>query len=647
MNPRNDPGAAVTGSLVPVTAEWALHGKMPDDRRYRLLDWSDAVLGRQNFEEALSRYSPGTLDKLPQAMLSFLPTQQPDLHYVAVAIHSWPEDEKHDAYGREIEFTSFFCVPYSQLSASAASYQAMYEAFRPIRLPTPSRVPIQATLTVTPPRMPPSGDLALRVAALLLTGRPVCVLDADQISLEERLGFIDSVMSLLPYGMRSRMSAATWTSSTYRQHKFRLFFSSAPRATDQKDHVVFWGRPELADIPDDPTYARDYLVWLEQLAQQPALRLADQTDEMGFAVKEVLQMLERNGVYSQADEDEDLAAETAATFTSPVPSVSSRPAAGAALITESLSSRISREDREGLRSDIASLENYLLRNKSVPAEERETYRSVITTRGLLAPRPDVLGELAAAFYDVLLRLAFGTPLTYEAYCQVEDVLGHPRGEPPHRALLEAISSSGPQDARVQAIVLWALGGTSLSRWFRSGELDIIELVGTLAGDWPRPDHATVVCEVALRYLSEMRDHYSRRSVADALHERGYLAPALQRRYQDRVQYQAETLDGFLRVAYPGGLSRTAVSRILTGTGSPPTVALLVAVLLRVSDPADAAAAREDYLRGMLDSADLNAETRTALDMPTRRKPAPDTSTLEPRSPDRTLRRFGDRRFPRP
>ena len=90
----------------------------------------------------------------------------------------------------------------------------------------------------------PDDELAARTAALLLTGNPVCILDADRVSLTDRLEFIDSVMSLLPYGMWSRMSASTWTSSTYQGHKFRLFFSNAPRQINEQDHVVIWGHPE-------------------------------------------------------------------------------------------------------------------------------------------------------------------------------------------------------------------------------------------------------------------------------------------------------------------------------------------------------------------------------------------------------------------
>ena len=601
----------MTGAAVRVTAEWALRGKMASDRGYRLLDWSEQTLGRRNFEEALTRYSPGTLDDLPQVMLSFLPTDQPDLHYVALGIHNWPEDDKNDAFGRKVEFTSLFCVPYRQLAPAAISYQAMYEAFRPVQLPTPGRVPVEVELAVKPPRVHPAGGLALRAAALLLTGRPVCVLDADQASLADRLGFIDSVMSLLPYGMRSRMSAATWTSSSYREHKFRLFFSNALRVTKERDHMVFWGRPDLAEIPADHGYARDYLAWLEHMAQQPARQLAGQTDEAGFSGKEVLQMLERNGVGRREDEDSAAGGPQRAFAPAGLLPLGGQ-VTGAARMVESCSKRISCADLSGLRSDLGDLETYLLDNQPVPAGERESCRDVIAARGLLAPRLDVPGALAASLYDILLRLAFGLPLTYQGYCQVEDCLGPPPGEPPHRALLEAIGGGGLHDLRVQAILLWSFGSSNLRNWFHSSELDVTRLIDELAGDWPRARHARIMCEFTLRFLAAMPGRYAAPLLADTLHRHGYLAQVLQQRYPDEAQYQADALDRFLHAAYPGGLDRDAISRILAGSGSPPTVALLTAVLGRLASGADAELAGREYLRGALSLTNFHAGTRALL-----------------------------------
>ncbi len=140
------------------------------------------------------------------------------------------------------------------------------------------RVPV-AGQSWQPPVIDP---LAMRVAALLLTGRSVCVLQAQDVPVADRLGFIDAVMTLLPYGFRAKMTAATWTRATYRDHRFRLFFSDAPRANQRRDHVVSWGHPETAVITPADGAAHEYLTWLEDTLIRPVARLTRLTDACGF-----------------------------------------------------------------------------------------------------------------------------------------------------------------------------------------------------------------------------------------------------------------------------------------------------------------------------------------------------------------------------
>ena len=71
----------------------------------------------------------------------------------------------------------------------------------------------------------------------------MCIIDANAVDMHDRLRLIDGVMGLLPYGLRSRMSASTWTTSTHQRHKFRLFFSNSPRVSfdsKERDHVLSW-----------------------------------------------------------------------------------------------------------------------------------------------------------------------------------------------------------------------------------------------------------------------------------------------------------------------------------------------------------------------------------------------------------------------
>ena len=120
----------MTGTQLSV--EWALWGKEAQSRDYRLLECSDGGIGAGAFTEAITRYSPGNLERLPQVTVSWLRPQDGE-RYLAMAIH----DEGpglHDPGGRKIVFTRYFCAPYDQIAAQTGSYQSMHAAFDPVRL---------------------------------------------------------------------------------------------------------------------------------------------------------------------------------------------------------------------------------------------------------------------------------------------------------------------------------------------------------------------------------------------------------------------------------------------------------------------------------------------------------------------------------
>lgn len=94
--------------------------------------------------------------------------------------------------------------------------------------------------------------LAWQTAAHLLTTRPVCVLGAGTAPFGQRLRFLDLVMSRLPYGARSQMSAATLVNPVYAGHRHRLYFASAPRPAApgrEPDICVQWDRPDTGFEP--------------------------------------------------------------------------------------------------------------------------------------------------------------------------------------------------------------------------------------------------------------------------------------------------------------------------------------------------------------------------------------------------------------
>lgn len=272
-----------SGEIV-VDAQWALHGKASGTSGDRVLACSTGDLAMVNFADAISRFQLGALHALPQVSVSYARPVKSGRSYLALAIHK-PADQGQvalDADGRPVTYTNYFCLPYGPLAASGVTYRAMHEALFGLRLPTANGAPLRVTIPERP-WQPPVGDLlAMRVAALLLTGRSVCVLKARQVPVEGRLGFIDTVMALLPYGFRAKMTAATWTRATYRDHRFRLFFSDAPRGEQRRDHVVSWGGPETAVVTPQDGAAHEYLTWLEETLIEPMARLNRLTESYGF-----------------------------------------------------------------------------------------------------------------------------------------------------------------------------------------------------------------------------------------------------------------------------------------------------------------------------------------------------------------------------
>ena len=274
----------MTGAVTVVDVQWALYGKDAGASGDRVLACSAGDLAMVNFADAISRFQLGALHRLPQVSVSYAQPVKPGSGYLALAIHKPADDGQValDEDGRPVTYTNYFCLPYGPLAAGGVTYQAVHEAVRDLRLPAANGATLRVTIAARPWPPPVIDPLALRVAALLLTGRSVCVLRAQHVPVAGRLGFIDTVMSLLPYGFRAKMTAATWTRATYRDHRFRLFFSDAPRGSERRDHVVSWDHPETAVITPQDGVAHEYLIWLEETLIEPMARLNRLTEARGF-----------------------------------------------------------------------------------------------------------------------------------------------------------------------------------------------------------------------------------------------------------------------------------------------------------------------------------------------------------------------------
>ena len=622
----------MNSGTVAVAVEWALWGKESHDTGYRLLESSDGPVSPQIFVKALTRYSPGTLESLPQVTVSWLRDASEHL-YVALAIHETAPG-RFDAGGRQIVFTRYFCVRYEELAAEAVSYGTMYEELGQIRLGGHGRAMIKAgfplsapapgtglprAVAAVPASAAPASGLAIRAAALLLTSRPVCILGADRTTLDVRLQFLDEVMSFLPYGMRSRLSASTRVSSTFQDHKLRLFFSSAPRRGE--DHLVTWDQLDLSPIRH--RYADDYLSWLVNGVRQPAPLLASVREPMGFSQPEILKVLERlhvsygtpvsvvadvppgpapaSGSQRRAPARHKAAAEVAPPDPEREMSVPE--------ILISCGRRLEGGNPGFLISDLDRLEAY--DPAAVTPQERAYYQGIIADRQLFRPNMRIKKQLQGRLYGLLLRIAFEDPLTYQGYCAIHGCAGYPYGTSLHRSLLLAINPAGRSELSVRLLGLHALGDKELRRVLRDKPLPPGVLIGAAANRELQPVHARVLGDIVISDLVDRTGRLDRMGLRQALIRHSCLAPALAELYPDRPSEQVARLSRLLTMAYGRTMEPLAVDEILANPMVPPTAALFAAVLGKV-DPANAPRTERVFTRALISHEHFPGRVRDEL-----------------------------------
>ncbi|MEV4293962.1 hypothetical protein [Microbispora rosea] len=282
--------------------EWALEGKRPGSYdEYGLLEWSDGRLGREVFDKLRHRYTASTAGDLPQVTIGTARIGENGQisHYLVLAIRQW--SGHRDFADRKIAYTRWFYVPYEQLVDRPVSYTALYTAFA--ALPLEPQPPLTVAVPPYDPQAMAPGPDTFSAAALLLNGRPVCVVGADTVPMIDRLRFADTVAALLPYGTRTRFTAATWTSSTS-EHSIKLSFA---RYAPEGAQTVVWGRPADSVLDQTPSklchqfYTRSDVPAAEMIA-----RLARQTEPLSIEKDrpKVLQLVELSGSAAPEPEPE-------------------------------------------------------------------------------------------------------------------------------------------------------------------------------------------------------------------------------------------------------------------------------------------------------------------------------------------------------
>lgn len=620
-----------SGEKIAVPVEWAWQGKAPEDRGYRLLACSTGDINGKNFEEILDRFSPGTLDKLPQITVSYVPGTD-GAGYLSMAFHeeaAWGVDR----LGRDVTFTRFFCVPYKQLAAGSVSYLAMCQAFERIRLPEVNGPPFSVELSRPATAIPGDAARALPVAELLLTGNPVCIVDGESTSMMERLTYIDTVMSLLPYGLRAEMAAATWTSSTYRLHKYRLSFSEAPRRVADSgldDHLVRW-RPDQMEIARAPEtrvpagYGDEYRQWLQPLLEGPSITadLAQDTTPRAFKATEIDHMLDviqarqqKRFSWSRPQKRREIAVKNDEVPVRPVQPPESRHAKPAhqdriealiAHIAESLNNP--GRDARTVYPYLEELGVELARNAPLSDDSRQRYRVRIANNGLLRDSVQIARGKKTGFYKVLLRTAFGETISYLDYCKIEKML-HDKipDKPLLHAVDETLGADRQADSRALFIVRYHLNGGKYSK----SEFGPVKLLKIAADRDLREDHAKLIWDATTSALRDARLADVERLILPLLRERRFLALELHALAPMDLEFQITALKGLLKAVYRDRVGPNAFPDILAGSRTHyPTLALFLAVNQLTADE-DAGAMLAQFIWGLAESRMVPEDARPGL-----------------------------------
>lgn len=534
----NLPGSEDEADSPPVIqAEWALWGKDEQQTALHVLRCSKGALNDDDFREIFTRYATGVKEDLPQYTAYWIPADGTKRRpaYLAVGIHELADQDparsggrRRHVEGRIVEYIRLFCVKYDDVAESEASYTGLVNAVRDIQLLPGQSDPIQLRLPV--PRDPPAtGGPAEQAAWLLLTQRPVCVLDADHVPADQRLAFIDEVLEALPFGLRATLSASTWASPTARDLKLRLFFSSARRDSRSRTCHVSWLHPDQFDIPDGEFEAAEfYAAWLQE-AKTPArallstikapVRFAD--DDINWA----LGQLPRNKTI------EETFAELSASLRAP--------------------------DQRAVSAALKPLKPYLKR--PVNPADREVYRSLVEQHQLLGEYPGLHASTRVSLHKTLLQLAYGDSVSYAAYCGIERAAGGAFGDKLHGLLLRSgslttlpcilASDAGRGYPERDREVMAVLSGQGTGPKQVLAELD--QLIRTI-----QPAHRPALDAFALRYLAA---HTA--DPREELKRRGYLSSFFARAYPENPQRQQQRLEITLRLVY--GTREAAHKDILT------------------------------------------------------------------------------------
>lgn len=371
---------------------------------------------------------------------------------------------------------------------------------------------------------------------------------------------------MLPYGARSRLSAATWVNSNFTGHKMRLFFAAAARedadgyGTSRRlpDIAVQWGDPGSVAVTDAEALA--YLDWPGLGRSWAPAGLARSTARRDLRDKTSIREMIRELSLGRLD----------------------------ILSVAEILVCLGEDLRNRVDSDVRLYTESLQRKSAQrrPAKERGEYRALIKHYGLLT-------ETAQArpwqdqLYRVLLGLAFDSPLTYRSYLQIEDCLGTSLQD--HHALLAVLKEQPGEIDGSWLLVRRGLGfdRDALLSALWTNHVVPSDLIMVLARDASpgkpalRPEHGRLMIDPALQYMLRYGDDGRAQ-----FRKIGYLAPALDHYFPGDEPAQVKRLIQILRNTHGNNLNKRDIKDIFSTPGYPPSDALLGAVIGLAPNHAD-------------------------------------------------------------
>ncbi|MEU3165426.1 hypothetical protein [Streptosporangium sp. NPDC006930] len=472
---------------MPITVEWALWGMSPGSKGLpEVLSCGQGRIPRSGFSELVERYAMTTPRQLPQVTIAWAGAAE-DAH-IFLAVQEW--SGTFDGLGREIAVTRCFCVPYAQAAFGPVSYERLYRALND------QRPPDGGPLVIDPPALDAEvtaeavDQTVIGAAALLLTGKKVCVVEGGGASLLDRLRFLDTVAALLPYGFRTKLIASTWAPLAT-GHRSRLFFADHP---SENALTITW--KQGVSVPESHPVAHRYHEMLASGMEKGLAgliaRFARDTGQRRFSTEDlevVPSIVESGGEPTHTSIDDLLIA-----------------------CADSIE-----EEQVGLIPDHLARLDALRGSAAVNGGVRRR-RNIVSDRRLLARSPVLVPSVQEHLYDLVLSVAYGPKLTVDGLEQIlRDV------DPVPARLLTALSRMPVADPAVTVRLAGRLDPRRSAPALAS--LSVEKLVE--AGD-REPIDTSVVRLVCSELAARCAKPSQRAGIGTALRGRARLRAAIER-----------------------------------------------------------------------------------------------------------------------